>query len=71
MTILTGEQIPKAQLLIIRKRLEIELKFPEFTKGWAGALTLRSCKQRGFDGRTRKQAMIWINNKIEEDIWQA
>jgi len=63
---LTGEQIPKAQLLIIRSRLKLELKIPEFAKGGTGANTLRGCRNLGFEGKTRKQAFAWINNKIEK-----
>ena len=68
MTILTGDQIPKAQLLIIRSRLKLELKFPEFAIGRTPAMTLRGCRSLGFKGKTRKQALAWINNKIEEEV---
>ena len=65
---LTGENINKFGVLVLRKRLEMELKFPEFTKGRTGLATMRGCRAIGFDGRTRKEAMAWINNKIEEEI---
>ena len=68
MTILTGDQIPKAQLLIIRSRLKLELKFPEFATGRTPAMTLKGCRNLGFTGKTRKQALAWINNKIEEEV---
>jgi len=68
MTILTGDQIPKAQLLIIRSRLKLELKIPEFAKGGTGTMTLQGCRNLGFTGKTRKQALAWINNKIEEEV---
>jgi len=44
-------------LLSLRKRLELEIKWP----GFATRLTLQACRNRGFDGRTRKKALIWIN----------
>ena len=65
MTILTGDQIPKAQLLIIRSRLKLELKIPDFAKGGTGAVTLKGCRNLGFTGKTRKQALKWINNLID------
>lgn len=65
MTILTGDQIGKAQLLIIRKRLELELKFPEFATGRTPAMTLQGCRNLGFKGKTRKQALKWINTLID------
>ena len=65
MTILTGNQIGKAQLLIIRKRLQLELAFPEFATGQTPAMTLRSCRNLGFKGKTRKQALKWINTLID------
>lgn len=65
MTILTGNQIAKAQLLIIRSRLKLELKIPDFAQGGTGAMTLVGCRNLGFQGRTRKQALVWISNKIE------
>ena len=65
---LIGENINKVGVLVLRKRLEMELKFPEFTKGRTGLATMRGCRAIGFDGRTRKEAMAWINNKIEEEI---
>ena len=65
MTILTGDQIGKAQLLIIRKRLQLELQIPEFAKGGNGAMTLQGCRNLGFKGKTRKQALKWINTLID------
>ena len=44
-------------LLSLRKRLELEIKWP----GFATRLTLQACRNRGFDGRTRKKALMWIN----------
>ncbi len=65
MTILVGDQIQKAQLLILRKRLQLELKIPDFAKGGTGAMTLKGCRNLGFEGKTRKQALKWINNLID------
>ena len=65
---LTGENINRYGVLVLRKRLEMELKFPDFTKGRTGLATMRGCRAIGFDGRTRKEALVWINNKIEEGI---
>ena len=65
MTILTGDQIGKAQLLIIRKRLQLELAFPEFATGQTPAMTLQGCRNLGFKGNTRKQALKWINTLID------
>ena len=65
MTMLVGEQIEQARLLVIRSRLRMELAIPEFAKGSTGAHTLRGCRNLGFNGRTRKQALDWINGLIE------
>jgi len=64
---LTGENINRFSVHVLRKRLELELKFPEFTKGRTGLATLRGCRALGFDGRTRKQALAWINEKIDAE----
>jgi hypothetical protein len=57
--------VEQARLLVIRSRLRLELKIPEFAKGGTGAHTLRGCRNLGFNGRTRKQALDWINGLIE------
>ena len=71
MTIITGENIPKARLLAIRARLKLELKVPEFAQSGSGAITLRGCRNLGFKGRTRKQALKFINNLILVELgWE-
>ena len=71
MTIITGENIPKAQLLVIRSRLKLALKVPEFAQSGSGAITLRGCRSLGFKGRTRKQALKFINNLILVELgWE-
>ena len=49
-------------------RLKLELKIPDFAKGGTGAMTLKGCRNLGFTGKTRKQALAWINHKIEEEV---
>ena len=71
MTIITFENIPKARLLAIRARLKLELKVPEFAQSGTGAITLRGCRSLGFKGRTRKQAIKFINNLILVELgWE-
>ena len=64
---LTGENINRFSVHVLRVRLELELQFPEFTKGRTGLATMRGCRARGFEGRTRKQALAWINEKIDAE----
>ena len=71
MTIITFENIPKARLLAIRARLKLELKVPEFAQSGTGAITLRGCRSLGVKGRTRKQALKFINNLILVELgWE-
>ena len=60
---ITGEQdIQMFGLLSLRKRLEIEIKLPRF----ADRMTMVGCRNLGYTGRTRKNALIWINGLLED-----
>lgn len=62
MTMITGqEDIQFAQLLILRKRIELELKFPQFMVGNTAAVTMRAIKMRFPAIKTRKAALSHLN----------
>ena len=54
---ITGkENIYEAGLILLRKQLLFEIKSGLKSKG-----TLLTCKKIGFQGRTRKQALEWLD----------
>ena len=53
------ENVELFGLLILRKRLELEIETPFKDKR-----TLIACKRRGFAGKTRKKALEWINELL-------
>ena len=59
------EAIERYGNLVLKKRLEAELKFPEWASGPAGRVTMRSVKSLGFPGRTRKQALEFVTELLE------
>lgn len=66
MTIITGEQIPFVQLLIIRGRLRLELKNPCFAKGPTAAVTMRAVKARWPHIKTRQKALEHLNSILAD-----
>ena len=68
-TTLTGVHIKKYGLLVLRSRLKLEID----TGMTSRFNSLHACKRMGFEGRTRKQALKWLNefiktfNEIEPD----
>ena len=66
MSMLTNqEHIERYGILVLKKRLEMELKFPEWASSPAGTLTMRSARNLGFPGRTRKQALHFVTDLLE------
>ena len=66
MTMLTNpKHIERYGILVLKKRLEMELKFPEWASSPAGTQTMRSAKNLGFPGRTRKQALSFVTDLLE------
>jgi len=66
MTIITGaENIEFVGLLILRKRLELEVKFPHFAKGSTGDATMRGVKARFPAIKTRKAALSHLNTILK------
>ena len=59
------EAIERYGILVLKKRLEMELAFPEWASGPAGRMTMRSVKSLGFPGRTRKQALSYVTELLE------
>ena len=59
------EAIERYGILVLKKRLEAELKFPEWASSPAGTMTMRSVKSLGFPGRTRKQALEFVTELLE------
>jgi len=54
------------RLLVLQKRLQMELKFPEWASSPTGRFTMRSAKSlEGFNGRTRKDALAFVTNLLE------
>tara|TARA_B100000902_G_C27308543_1_gene917016 strand:- start:2460 stop:2714 length:255 start_codon:yes stop_codon:yes gene_type:complete len=56
----TGVDTGLYQLLVIRSRLKLEI-----AGGRSNSNTLKACKAIGFTGRTRKKALLWIEDAIE------
>lgn len=57
---ITGADIGLYQLLSIRARLKLEIN------GLTGrSNTLQACKALGYTGRTRKKALLWVEDAIE------
>ena len=65
MILTNPEHIERYGILVLQKRLEMELKFPEWASGPAGRITMRSVKNLGFPGRTRKQALEFVTDLLE------
>ena len=65
MILTNPEHIERYGILVLQKRLEMELKFPEWASGPAGRITMRSVKNLGFPGRTRKQALKFVTDLLE------
>lgn len=73
MTALTGpESIEFAALLILRKRVELELKIPHFAKGRTADATMSAVKARFPAIKTRKAALSHLNTILAPfDQWMA
>lgn len=66
MTMITGAgNIEFAALLMLRKRLELEIKFPHFAKGRTGDATMRGVKHRFPAIKTRKAALSHLNTILK------
>ena len=65
MMLTSPEHIERYGILVLKKRLEAELKFPEWASSPAGRITMRSVKSLGFPGRTRKQALAFVTDLLE------
>ena len=65
MILTNPEHIERYGILVLQKRLEMELKFPEWASGPAGRITMRSVKNLGFPVRTRKQALEFVTDLLE------
>ena len=67
MTMLTDpDSIYRYGLAVLRHRLKIELKIPEFRI----QSTLNSAKNLGFTGRTRKEALAFVLD-LEDKAWEG
>ena len=65
MMLTSPEHIERYGILVLKKRLEMELKFPEWASTSAGTITMRSVRNLGFPGRTRKQALSFVTDLLE------
>ena len=65
MILTNPEHIERYGILVLKKRLEAELKFPEWASGPAGRVTMRSVKSLGFPGSTRKHALEFVTELLE------
>lgn len=65
MMLTSPEHIERYGILVLKKRLEMEIKFPEWASSPAGRITMRSVKSLGFPGRTRKQALDFVTCLLE------
>ncbi len=65
MIITNPEHIERYGILVLKKRLEMELKFPEWASSPAGKQTMKAAKNLGFPGRTRKQALDFVTCLLE------
>ncbi len=59
------EHIERYGLLVLQKRLKMELTFPEWANSPSGKQSMRSARNLGFPGRTRKQALSFVNDLLE------
>ena len=50
--------------LVLRARLRLELKVPAFARGGSGRSTMLALHARGFKGRTRAEALLWLDREI-------
>lgn len=51
-------------LMVLHHRLKLEIKFKWMTEGGDGRFTMQSVKGWGFKGRTRKQALEWVDEQL-------
>lgn len=65
MILTNPEHIERYGILVLKKRLEMELKFPEWASSPSGRSTMMSVKNLGFPGRTRKQALSYVTDLLE------
>tara|TARA_Y100000294_G_scaffold36575_1_gene32039 strand:- start:512 stop:769 length:258 start_codon:yes stop_codon:yes gene_type:complete len=60
-TMLTGVHIDLYRLMSIQKALKLELTTPLRGRG----SLIKACQSLGFEGRTKKKALKWVTEQIE------